>query len=103
MVGKVVQRLAIRNYVIKFPLNVGECVDLSACFENLKVNGVVCSLDLESYKAIQVKFEEISFNFFSSGKGTLYFSSEVISVDEADEVLNRFLLVFVRPFIKVKS
>ena len=100
---KIVHGLTIRNYRIEFPVKVNEFILLEDCYWNLKEVGVFCKMDLETYKAIHVKFEEVSFNFFSSGKGILYFSSEVISVEEANEILNKFLFVFVRPFIKVKS
>ena len=96
---QIVRSLAIRNYKIEFPFKKNKFVDLEECYKNLKKKGVLCKLDLESYKALQVHFKEIAFNFFSSGKGTLYFSSELLSVEEANEILNRFYYVFVRPFV----
>lgn len=91
--------LAIRNYRIRFPLRKDEFVVLEDCYRNLLGCGVSCKLDLESYKAVFVEFEELSFNFFSSGKGTLYFRRDDLSVEEADVVLNRFFVVFVKPFV----
>ncbi len=100
MIGQqIVQRLAIRNYRIEFPVRKNCFIKLEECYNNLKKNSVLCKLDLESYKAVHVKFEEISFNFFSSGKGTLYFSSEKLLVEEANEILNKFFVVFVDSFV----
>ena len=101
---KIVKKLAIRNYTIFFTLKENEFIKLEDCHENLKEIQIESKLDLESYKAIHVKFNELSFNFFSSGKGTLYFSKENLSIQEANEILNRFYYAFIESFIiKAKS
>lgn len=93
----IVRGLSIRNYRIVFPLKSNQFIELRGCFNNLIECGVDCR---ETYNhSLFVVFEELSFNFFSSGKGILYFRRENFSVEEADSILATFFGAFLLPFV----